>query len=157
MNQLATVRKQYGLTQVEAAKICGVSRRTLQNYEENESWSEACDRLVKMIQENQQAHRNRIVSLLFIKFTCRQIFEKYPEVECAYLYGSYARGEARGDSDIDILVVCPAMGMKFYHLVGELRDGLNKEVDLQTHRQVGDNPDFLEALLREGIKIYSKK
>ena len=156
MNQLATVRKQYGLTQVEAAKICGVSRRTLQNYEEKESWSEACDRLVKMIQENQQAHRNRIVSLLFIKFTCRQIFEKYPEVECAYLYGSYARGEARGDSDIDILVVCHGMGLSFFHMAGELEDALNKEVDLQTHEQLVGSASFAENILKEGIKIYAK-
>src|SRR3972149_12043706 len=32
-------------------------------------------------------------------------FSKNPEVAAVYLYGSYARGEARADSDIDLAVL----------------------------------------------------
>jgi len=46
------------------------------------------------------------------------------------------------------------MGLKFYKLASELKDVLEKEVDLQTHRQIGDDVFFLEQLLKEGIKIY---
>ena len=35
MNALRSLRKEMQLTQVEAAQICGVSRRTYQTYEEN--------------------------------------------------------------------------------------------------------------------------
>ena len=75
----------------------------------------------------------------------------------AWIFGSFARGEERPDSDVDILVVCPPMGMKFYHLAGELEDVLEKPVDLQTHRQIGDNERFLENILVDGICVYKKR
>lgn len=154
MNELKQKRKELGLTQVEAAQICGVSRRSFQYYEENDEYEEMRRKILEIIENSE---KNRILGLQFIKLTCAQIFKNYPEVRCAYLYGSYARKEATGKSDVDILVVCPPMGMKFYHLVGELKEALGKQVDLQTHRQVGDNPDFLENLLTEGVLIYDKR
>ena len=98
---------------------------------------------------------NYISNVKYIKNVCRHLFkEKYPEIECAYLFGSYARGEATGKSDIDILVVCPPMGMKFYGIVAELEEQLHKQIDLHTHRQLAKNEKFLEQILKEGIKIY---
>lgn len=154
MNELKQKRKELGLTQIEAAQICEVSRRTFQYCEENDAYEELRTKILKILEDGE---KNRILGLQFIKYTCAQIFKNYPEVRCAYLYGSYARKEATGKSDVDILVVCPPMGMKFYHLVGELKEALGKQVDLQTHRQVGDNPDFLENLLTEGVLIYDKR
>lgn len=29
-------------------------------------------------------------------------------VKCAFLFGSYARGTANADSDVDVLIVCPS-------------------------------------------------
>lgn len=154
MNALKEKRKELGLTQVEAAQICGVSRRTFQNYEEKKKIDEDFDKIIKIIQD---AEHNRIIGQRFIKFACAPIFKKYPEIRCAYLYGSYARKEATPESDVDILVVCPPMGMKFYHIAGELEEVLGKDVDLQTHRQIGDNEEFLEKILTEGILIYDKR
>jgi predicted nucleotidyltransferase len=92
-----------------------------------------------------------------IKKICEPIFRKVPEVECAYLFGSYARGETTFESDIDILVVCPPIGMKFFSMAADLDAVLGKEVDLQTHRQlVGDDTSFLESFLKDAIKIYHK-
>ena len=91
-----------------------------------------------------------------IKKICESIFKKVPEVECAYLFGSYARGEATFESDIDILVVCPPMGLKFFEMASDLEESLNKKVDIQTHDQIGDNIDFLENILVDAIKIYHK-
>ena len=90
-------------------------------------------------------------------FDRKSIFIKYPQVQCAYLYGSYARNEATTKSDVDILVVCHGMGLKFFGMTADLEEALGKEVDLQTHEQIGDNADFLENILVEGIKIYGKK
>lgn len=153
MNELKQKRKELGLTQVEAAQICGVSRRSFQYYEENDEYEEMRRKILEIIENSE---KNRILGLQYIKLTCTKIFKKYPEIRCAYLYGSYARREATPESDVDILVVCPAMGMKFYHIAGDLKEALGKDVDLETHRQVGDNPDFLERLLTEGILIYDK-
>ena len=153
MNSLKQKRKELGLTQVEAAQICGVSRRSFQYYEENDEYEEMRRKILEIIENSE---KNRILGLQFIKLTCAQIFKKYPEIRCAYLYGSSARKEATGQSDVDILVVCPPMGMKFYHLMGELKEALGKQVDLQTHRQIGDNEKFLENILVDGILLYKK-
>ncbi len=152
-NILRQKRKQLGLTQEQAAKACGVSRRTYQTYEETNTVNTTLSKLLEQIEELYNPE-NIIYNVKTIKNICRSIFEQYPKVECAYLYGSYARGEATGKSDIDILVVCPPMGMRFYKMAVDLEKALNKEVDLQTHRQLAGSEDFVATILKEGIKIY---
>ena len=88
MNELRQKRKELGYTQVEAAKVCGVSRRTYQNYEEKDVAEEVRQKILDILSEGEQ---NRILSFYTIKLKCIEIFKKYPEVRCAYLYGSYAR------------------------------------------------------------------
>ena len=154
MNELRQKRKELGLTQIEAAKICGVSRRSFQYYEENDEYEELRKKVLDILDN---AEKNRILGLQFIKFTCAQIFKKYPEVRCAYLYGSYARKEATGQSDVDILVVCHKMGLSFFGMADELSKSLGKEVDLQTVEQLEGSASLIESILVEGIKIYEKR
>ena len=85
---------------------------------------------------------------------CPYCEKEYPEVKCAYLFGSYARGTANGKSDIDILVVCPPMGMKFYGISELLEQELHKKIDLHTHRQMVNNEIFMSEILKDGVKIY---
>ena len=157
-NELRLKRKQLGLTQTQMAKICGVSRRTYQTYEEAETRNGTYKTLLQQLEELGYCdEEDRILSIRKIKSICDEVFKKYEGVECAYLYGSYARGEATRKSDVDILVVCHGMGLNFFTMAVELENSLHKEVDLQTHEQIGDNADFLENLLKEGIKLYDKK
>ena len=149
MNELRKKRTEMGITQEEAAAICGVSRRTYQYYE-NDELNKQLDELVNSLIASEDDYLN----VKKIKDKCSLVFKKYPEIRCAYLYGSYARNQSTKKSDVDILVVCPPMGLKFYGLASELEDTLKKDVDLQTHRQILDNVEFVEALLSEGIKIY---
>lgn len=54
-------------------------------------------------------------------------------IKKAYLFGSYARNEARKDSDIDILVELDyekPIGMKFFGYQSELENLLNIKVDI---------------------------
>ena len=99
--------------------------------------------------EKERNKQNELIAKVINEY-----IKKYPEVKCAYLYGSYARGEATGKSDVDILVVCHGMGLSFYGMAGELKDALHKEVDLQTHAQIVDSESMIEDILTEGIKIY---
>lgn len=156
MNELKQKRQELGLTQIQVANACGVSRRTYQSYEENNNFNSTYDDLLKKLDElGILDGSNFITNIKYIKLVCRKLFkEKYPEIKCAYLFGSYARGEARGKSDIDILVVCPPMGLKFYGIATDLEAELHKQVDLHTHRQLAQNERFLERVLMEGIKIY---
>ena len=157
MNRLRSKRTEQALKQLQAANACGVSLRTYQTYEETENLNATFEELLrKLDQMGVLDGSNYIASVKGIKFICRQLFkEKYPEIKCAYLYGSYARGEATGKSDIDILVVLDKpMGLRFYEIAGELQEQLHKEVDLQSYEQLIGNAAMIRDILVEGVKIY---
>lgn len=68
------------------------------------------------------------------KIKLHQFFLGKP-VKKAYLFGSYARNEAKPESDIDILVELDyeqPIGMKFFDFQAELEDLLDMKVDLVT-------------------------
>ena len=159
MNELREKRKQLGLTQIEAARACGVSRRTYQTYEEQQITNATFQELCKRLEDGGILDGdNFICSLKYIKRICGEVFTAmYPEVKAAYLFGSYARGEATGKSDIDILVVIPPIGMKYYGIAVDLEERLHKQVDLHTHRQLIRSEVFAEEVLKDGIKIYKKE
>jgi uncharacterized protein len=53
------------------------------------------------------------------------------------LFGSWARGEAREDSDVDVLVeVDPSIGLRFVDLGEELEKALGRRVDLVSRRAI---------------------
>lgn len=157
METLKEFRKRTGLTQEQAAKLCGVSRRTYQTYEEKgdigDTYSVILNALKEMgIDENGDP---TILNLKTIKDKTSVIFAKYPEVRCAYLFGSYARGEATSKSDVDIVIVeSEIMGLKFYGLAAELEESLGKSIDLLNSEQLTNNEVFLARVLIEGVKIY---
>ena len=97
---------------------------------------------------------NYVPSIKAIKTLASKAFVNYPEIHAAYLFGSYARGEATGKSDIDILIVSDPMGMKLYEIGPVLEEYLHKKIDLHTHRQLLGNEVLLSEILKEGIKIY---
>ena len=51
MNELRQKRKELGLTQIEAANACGVSRRTYQTYEEGNLFNNTFDELINKLNE----------------------------------------------------------------------------------------------------------
>ena len=156
MNTLKQLRKQIGLNQIDAAKICGVSRRTYQEYEEKQTQNATFDEILAKLKEMGITGKGpALLNIRYIKQKTSEIFAKYSEVRCAYLFGSYARGEATIESDVDIVIVeNEVMGLKFYGLAAELEDKLGKEVDLHSHRELSDNDEFLARILTDGVKIY---
>lgn len=160
MNELKQKRIELGLTQIQAANACGVSRRTYQTYEETNTFNATYNGLIDRLTEAGVFDgSNYIVSVKGIKLACRLLFkEKYPEIKCAYLFGSYARGEATGKSDIDIVVVLDKpMGMKFFGIASDLEEQLHKQVDLSSYEQFISNAALLRDVLVEGIKIYVRE
>lgn len=65
----------------------------------------------------------------------RPVAEKY-RLKAVYVFGSYARGEAREDSDIDLLVDLTGAELSGFFAIGglynDLETALNKEIDLVT-------------------------
>ena len=98
-----------------------------------------------------------IFSIDEIRDKIRPICEKY-KVEKVWLFGSYARGEAREDSDVDFYVKT-AKEMRFLELGGlyaDLEEVLGKEVDMIT-RIPEEYKIFKKYVERDEILIYDSK
>ena len=157
METLKQIRKQTGLTQVQAAKLVGVSRRKYQTYEEEGRINKVYDEILNALKEMGITEKGpALLNVRYIKEVSKNVLVKYKEVRCAFLFGSYARGEATVKSDVDILIVSSTMGMRFYELAAELEEALGKPVDLISHRQLDNNEEFLSRVLCEGVKIYGQ-
>ena len=152
-NELRKKRKELGLTQEQVARLTGVSRRTYQTYEENDIPNKRYEELIALVKELENGD-NVVLSVKTIKTMASKVFMNYPEIHAAYLFGSYARGEATGKSDVDIIVVSDPMGMKLFEIGPTLEEYLHKSVDLHTHRQLLNNEVLLSEVLKEGVKIY---
>ncbi len=93
--------------------------------------------------------------------TLEEIFEivtpialKY-NIQEIYIFGSYARGEATKDSDLDFLVI----GGKDFKLttilaVGEdLREAFHRDVDVFEIREVNKDSEFYKNVMEERLLI----
>lgn len=94
-----------------------------------------------------------ILTIEKIKEICTEIFSSY-NVDYCYLFGSYAKGKATENSDVDLLVCTEITGIAFYDLVEILREKLNKKVDILNLQQLNENLDLVNEILKDGIKIY---
>ena len=66
------------------------------------------------------------------------VAEKY-RLKAVYVFGSYARGEAREDSDVDLLVDCTGSGMVGFDyggLYNDLEEALSKSIDMVYNRSL---------------------
>lgn len=72
-----------------------------------------------------------------------------------YLFGSYARGEATADSDIDLRVDKGSVKGLFAlgAFYADLEDGLGKHLDLLTTGSLDQK--FLQSIAKEEVLIYA--
>lgn len=154
--ELKSIRKANGLTQAQAARILGVSRRTYIDYETDESKLPEVKRkfLCRTLEEYGRIDEEHgLLTVERIKEICSPILEEYGAEYC-YLFGSYAKGRATEKSDVDLLVAMPLNGLKFFGLVESLREGLKKKVDVLDIAQLNNNAALIQEILKDGIKIY---
>lgn len=153
---LKKLRKQKQLTQIECAEYLGIPVRTYQNYENDETKSTSMKYLF-MLQKLEQYgfidETHGILTIQRIKDICKDVFSEF-DVEYCYLFGSYAKNKATETSDIDLLVATTVSGIKFYDLVELLRENLKKKVDVLNREQLKNNPELINEILKDGIKIY---
>lgn len=159
MKTLKEKRKELNITQVEAARLLGVSRRTYQTYEEKNKITEAYKEILSKLEEIGLLDGEEfILSKSKIKADVKSVLVNYPEVESAYLFGSYAIGKATRQSDVDIMLVLnKPMGIRFFGIAADLSNKLHKEIDLSDLTSSVKNIDLMKDILNEGIKIYGKK
>lgn len=143
---LKDIRLSKGLTQVQASKLLGISRRTYINYEKNETQIPDIkyDFLCKMLDNYALINEEHgILSLEQIKTICEEVFQEY-NIEYGYLFGSYAKGKAKETSDVNLLVSSSLTGLKFFELVETLREKLKNKVDMSNLAQLNNNIELVK-------------
>ena len=150
--RLKETRKQLGLTQTEAAKLLGVPFRTYCRYEDEERY-EGTFKYNQMIAVLNDNAASLVLKIKNIKDAVSEVFRRY-RVNTCYLFGSYAKGKARSDSDIDLMIVSELEGIEYFQLVGELQDKLKKKVDLIRVETAVQNVKLMNEILKDGVKIF---
>lgn len=155
MNELKILRTSLNITQLEAAKLLNISRRTYQKYESLEDSSDDKSQyfIFKLKEKNIIDEENGILSIDYIIEVVSNIFKKY-KINFCYLFGSYVKNKANQYSDVDLLIDSEITGLDFFGLVEELRQGLHKKIDLLKINQLDNNQELLREILKDGIKIY---
>ena len=103
-----------------------------------------------------------IYTLDEIKKRILPVIEKY-DIPAMYLFGSYARGEATEESDLDFLVDTTGTGLPSLLSLGalycDLEEVFQKNIDLITVRSVMQNAEtesersFRDTVIRERVKL----
>lgn len=83
------------------------------------------------------------------------IFKKY-NTNKAVLFGSYAKGIAKENSDIDIFVDSGLKGLRFFGLLEDVTNALNKDVDMIDISQIEKNSTIEKEIYSQGVLIYEK-
>ena len=77
---------------------------------------------------------------------------KKNKVKRAGIFGSYARGEQKKNSDVDILIEPPkGIGFGFAGIALELEEKLGKKIHLVTYKFI--NPYIKEDILKDEVRI----
>ena len=98
--------------------------------------------------------RDVVLTIETIINLVKPIAEKY-HVDQIYLFGSYARGEAGIDSDLDFLVYG---GDNFkltmiFALAEELREVLDKKVDVFEIHEINQESEFYNTIMKERLLV----
>ena len=97
-----------------------------------------------------------------MRYTINEIKNKTTPIAKAYgigrmsLFGSYARGEAKDDSDVDLYIERGKLKslLQYFAFIDELENALHCHVDVVTTGI--EDKQFLSAIMREGVLLYEE-
>ena len=153
---LLEIRLKYDLSQIKAAEILNIPVRTFRRYEKDETYGSSIKRksFIETLERNFEINEdNGILSIDIIK---EKLFEKEykGQIDFCILFGSYAKGMAKGNSDVDLYISSSLIGLRFVGLIEKIRQTLCKKVDLIRSSELENNIELVNEILKEGIKIY---
>jgi len=98
---------------------------------------------------------NKIYSIDEIKKRFEKVTKKY-EIKEAYLFGSYARGEATKKSDVDFYVKTGKLksGWDIGGIWHETESAMNKKIDIIYADQMDIDTKFEQEMRKDMVKIY---
>ena len=159
MMNLFDVRKEYGLSQIEASRILGIPVRTYIRYEKDNDYGSTLKRksmIDALIDKCAITEDKGLLSISQIKQLLTSIFdtEYKDQIEFCFLFGSYAKGYAKENSDIDLCISTNLTGLKFVGLSETIRNTLHKRIDLIRFNNLVENFELVGEIMKDGIKIY---
>ncbi len=86
----------------------------------------------------------------------RLLLKNYFPVEKVYLFGSYAKGINRADSDIDVAIVVSHIDGDYFSihpLLWKLRRQIDDRIEPILIERDNDSSDFLSEIQKYGIEI----
>ena len=98
---------------------------------------------------------DRIYTLQEIQSILSPVFSSH-NVRKAILFGSYAKGKAEANSDVDIFVDSGLKGLAFFGLLEDVVNSLDKDVDLLDTAQVIPHSEVHNEIERSGVVIYER-
>ena len=155
---LKEYRMKYKVSIKEAATVSGVPLRTYIRYDADDNYGNELKRkqILMSLKERYEINEDKgILKIANIKEIVSNVLSSYDgDISFCYLFGSYSKGYAKDDSDIDLCVSTSLTGIAFVGLIEELRGALNKRVDLLRLNDLKDNIELVEEIMKSGIKIY---
>lgn len=156
---LLEIRQKYGLTQSQAALSLGIPVRTYIRYEKDDSYGSPLKRrtMIFDLKDKYEITEDKgIITIEYIKQKLNSLFNKEynGKIEFCYLFGSYAKGYAKEDSDVDLCISTTLTGLDFAGLSESIRNTLNKRVDLIRFNNLQSNLELTYEIMKDGIKIF---
>ncbi len=156
---LLQIRNKYQISQALAASSVGIPLRTYIRYENNNNYGNSLKResmIQKLMNKYEITEDNGMLSIETIKNEVTSLFdsEYKGKIDFCYLFGSYAKGYAKGNSDVDLCVSTSLTGLRFAGLNGAIRTVLHKRIDLIRFNNLENNLELVYEIMKDGIKIY---
>jgi len=108
-----------------------------------------------MFVQKSHSDSKNIYNLFEIKHKLEPVFIANG-VKSAILFGSYATGSATLDSDIDICVDSGLRGLDFVGLIENVREALQKNVDVIDVHYVNKGSLVEDEIMATGVNIYGQ-
>lgn len=163
IHQIKTIRENTGLTQEAVSLMTGIPVKTIRNWEQDirrpSDWTIdlIIDRILR--EKNEEcmhvSETTGILSFLTIKKVIHQIANHY-DIDRIYLFGSYAKGQAKEESDVDLYMESSLFGLDFFEFVEILREHLNKKVGLLSDKTVIAKSKIEYEIKKTGVLIYER-
>jgi len=156
INQIKRLREIFDLTQLELATLLGIPLKSIQNWEQGQRipspW--VIDLIYDRALINKQ---NKVLTYLEIKKAVKEVASKY-DIKRVYLFGSYAKGLATPNSDIDLYMETNIKDMTHFEIAEEFRQRLlDKKVELFSPYTIIKNSKIDLEIKQTGILIFEKK
>jgi predicted nucleotidyltransferase len=157
INQIKKLREIFGLTQLELAALLGIPLKSIQNWEQGQRipspW--VIDLIYDRALINKQ--NNKVLTYLEIKKAVKEVASKH-DIKRVYLFGSYAKGLATPNSDIDLYMETNIKDMTHFGIAEEFRQRLlDKKVELFSPYTIIKNSKIDLEIKQTGILIFEKK